>query len=522
MSFKFNLEHLQNSLFGIWNMLPESQLKRLKQSKESSFYDIIFVNIDESLFSVLYNEENGRPNTAINIMIGAIILHHHKSWTCEELFNNIYFNLLTKIALGIDTLDKAPFCPATYFNFQNRLLSYYNETGINLLEKVFDGLTESQLKKLGLKTDICRVDSFQAMLNIAKYSRVQLLVEVLIRLYRILEEEDKKVFSEILKPYIKSESHQYLYKLNKDELPSELEKLSEVYHMLYEGLKIKYSDIEIFKIFERVYTEHFKVVETQIQVKETTELHSGCLQSPDDVEATYRKKKGEEYRGQVVNVCETANPENPINLINDIAVEKNNIDDSNILNNRIDIIKEKNPDLNELHTDGAYGSEANDDKMDEHEINHIPTGVRGRSSEVEMKIEKIEEGKYQVSCAGGQAVESEKTTKRNRACFDAEKCAICSFADKCPTVKQKKGRVYYFSDEDYKKDSRNRKIKELPAERRKIRNNVEATMKEFTKGFNHKGKLKIRGYFKTVIFAIATAIGINFGRIHRYQINYQT
>ena len=288
------------------------------------------------------------------------------------------------------------------------------------------------------------------------------------------------------------------------------------------GLKIKYSDIEIFKIFERVYTEHFKVVETQIQVKETTELHSGCLQSPDDIEATYRKKKGKEYRGQVVNVCETANPENPINLINDVAVEKNNIDDSNILNNRIDVIKEKNPDLNELHTDGAYGSEANDDKMDEHEINHIPTGVRGRSSEVEMKIEKSEEGKYQVSCAGEQAVESEKTTKRNRACFDAEKCAVCPFADKCPTVKQKKGRVYYFSDEDYKKNSRNRKIKELPAERRKIRNNVEATMKEFTKGFNHKGKLNIRGYFKTVIFAIATAIGINFGRIHRYQINYQT
>ena len=47
MSFKFHLDHLQNSLFGIWNMLPESQLKRLKQSKEASFYNIIFVNINE-------------------------------------------------------------------------------------------------------------------------------------------------------------------------------------------------------------------------------------------------------------------------------------------------------------------------------------------------------------------------------------------------------------------------------------------------------------------------------------------
>ena len=63
---------------------------------------------------------------------------------------------------------------------------------------------------------------------------------------------------------------------------------------------------------------------------------------------------------------------------------------------------------------------------------------------------------------------------------------------------------------------RNRNIKSLPPERRKLRPNVEATVKEFTKPFNHKGKLRVRGLFKTMVYAHARAISINFGRVWRY------
>ena len=522
MSFKVNIEHYQRSLFGVWNQIPESKRKMLENSKEAKFYDIVFTNIDEMLFSVLYNEKNGRPNAPVNTLVGAIILQNHNGWTCQELFNNLDFNILVRVALGIDTINESPFCPATFFNFQNRLLNHYNTTEENLLERVFDGLTESQIKELGLKTDICRSDSFQAMSNIAKYSRMQLLVEVLIRLNRILIEDDKKLFSEILEPYIKQESHHYLYNLKRGDIPAELDKIAIIYQKLYECLKDKYIETEVFKIFMRVYEEHFKVAGNQILIKASEELTSGCLQSPDDIAATYRLKKGKKFKGQVINICETANPENAINLINDVVVEKNNKDDSVILNDRIETIKDKNPDLNELHTDGAYGSVDNDKKMKELEINHIPTAVRGRSCEVEITIKQIDEGKYKVSCEGGQSVISTKARKKEKACFDNKICESCPFTDKCSTQKQKKSRVFYFTYEDCKKNERNRKIKELPPERRKIRPNIEATVKEFTKAFNHKGKLKVRGFFKTSLYATASAIGINFGRIFRYQAAFST
>ena len=83
------------------------------------------------------------------------------------------------------------------------------QTGQNLIERVFDSLTQEQLKTLKIKTNIQRSDSFMAMSNIRSYSRTQLLIEMLIRLHRVLSDEDKKRFNDILSPYTKQSSGQY-------------------------------------------------------------------------------------------------------------------------------------------------------------------------------------------------------------------------------------------------------------------------------------------------------------------------
>ena len=67
-------------------------------------------------------------------------------------------------------------------------------------------------------------------------------------------------------------------------------------------------------------------------------------------------------------------------------------------------------------------------------------------------------------------------------------------------------------------NKRNRNIRDIPKERQKIRPNVEATMKEF-KTRTRNGKIKIRGIFKTNLFAFNVGIAINFGRIYRYLVS---
>ena len=463
----------------------------------------------------MYSDKASRPNAPINCLVSALILKHKNNWSFEELFEQIEFNLLTKTALGLDTLDDMPFDDATIFNFQNKLLKYQIETNINLMEQVFDNLTQAQLKELQLKTDIQRSDSLMATSNIHGYSRLQLLVEVILRLWRILDEADKLVFQSKFSDYVGKSSGQYIYKLKSGDLPHEINKIAQIYHFCKNEIMPKYVDSEFSKIFERVYYEHFTEIEDKIVVKMSGELNSSCLQSPDDLDASFREKRNEEYRGQSINVVETASPDNPLNLITDIAVNANNIDDAQVLTGRIDIILEKTPDLQELHTDGAYGNPENDIIFEEKSITHVQTAVRGRQCEVTFEIKPITANKYQVSCPQQIAI-SQPSGKRYKVFFNKATCHDCRLAGKCPSVERKSGYVYYFNYEDYLRNKRIRSILNIPVERRKIRPNVEATVHEFTCRMQN-GKLKVRGAFKTQIFAYLTALAINFGRIFRYK-----
>ena len=518
--FKPNTGHTQTNMFGFSNFISSDMLKELQESEEMKFYELIFCNIKEEDFACLYSEEDSRPNAPINCLVSALLLMNKQKLTYEKLFDNIKFNLLTKLALGLQTLDEVPFSEATIFNFQNRLSGYFIETGKNLFEKVFDHLTEKQLKELKLKTDIQRTDSFQAASNIRKYTRLQLLVEMLIRIHRVITEEDQRKYEELFSPYVKKTSGQFLYRLSSENIPNEYERIGKVYKEINDNLKPKYSEVEVFKIFERVYSEHFTVTlvptgEEKILIKTAEELTSSMMQSPDDIEATYRKKHGKEFYGQTVNIVETCNPDNQLNLLTDISVHSNNIDDSKELNERIDIVKEKTPDLEELHFDGAFPSEDNDKKFEEHTITPVQTAIRGRqASGVEIKIEKISEYKYLISCPN-QTVDSQLTKERFKAEFNRSICSTCALASVCQLKTKKKSKVYYFTPAEYLKRKRLESIEKIPKERRSLRTNIEATVSEFTRKMNNR-KLKVRGLFKAQVFAYSVGIGVNFGRINRY------
>lgn len=506
----------QPGLFGFEIELSEKQRSLLEHSKEKWFYRLILSNINENNFRRLYSNQASRPNAPVNIMVSALILKELKGISYDELMECLMFDLRFKTALGLLNIDEMPFSRATLFNFQNRVFEYELHTGINLIEQVFDNLSAKQLKQLSLKTDIQRTDSTLISSNIRKYSRIQLLIEVLIRLERILEEADLKCIGEQLESYLKTGSAKYVYGLKSKDLPRELEKLGKVYYTIHSQIHQNpcYQGKKEFVNFIRVYQEQFVVVNQELTPKPSEELHSGMLQSPDDQHATYRKKKDQHNRGYTLNGTETANPDNQIQLITDIAVTPNNVDDSQIFHDRIDKIKEKTPDLNELHTDGGYGSEDNDQKLEDSDVKQITTAIRGRESEIEKKIEKVSESPdvYTVECPG-QKVESTPTKQRHKVRFDLNICKQCALKEKCQIFKNK-GR-YYFGHNDYLLNRRNNNINTIPKERQKIRPNVEATMKEF-KTRTPNGKTKVRGLFKTNLFAYNVGIAINFGRIFKF------
>ena len=510
------VQNNQPSLFSFEAELTKKQRELLENSKEKWFYKLIFCNIDETKFRPLYSDKASRPNAAVNILVSSLILKELNGLSFDELMASIQFDLRYKVALGLSSINEVPFVRASLFNFQNRISDYEQQTGINLIESIFDSLTAQQIKELSLKTNIQRADSTLISSNIKRYSRLKLLIEVLIRLERILTDEDKAIFYNSLQLYTTIGSEKYIYKLKSAELPHELQKLGNLYHAIFTEIsnKVIYKTKIEYINFDRVYNDHFVVIETGISPRPSTELNSSMLQSPDDIKATYRKKNNEESIGFTINAVETANPENPIQLIDDIAINPNNVDDSLILNNRIEIIAQKIPDLDELHNDGGYGSEDNDIKLEKLEITQITTAVRGRESEIDkiINIVDIENNIYSVSCPH-QKVLSTPTKQRHKVRFDISICKNCPLNAKCRIFKEN-GR-YYFKHEDFLQNTRNRNILNIPVERRKIRPNVEATMKEF-KTRTNGGKVKVRGLFKISLFAYNVGIAINFGRIFRY------
>jgi len=364
--FKQNIEVHQNRFFGITSLLSDKQVEKMNESKESYFFKLIVRSINESEFKPLFSNGYSRPNAPVNILVGALILKELNNWTFKELFENIEFNLLTKTALGLQNIQEQPFCYATLFNFQKRIAEYAQKTGINLFEKNFDALTLNQIKELKLKTNIQRTDTTMFDLNIRTYGRLELLIEILIRLHRDLTETDKPKFTEILSEYTKQSAQKYIYELKSQDVPKQIEKIAQVYYKLHNLLQKKdYENVKSYDNFIRVFSEHFIVIENTVTVIENKELNSSILQSPDAPDATFRNKKDEKHNGLQVCAVETCNPENSIQLINHIAVYQNNVDDTTILNNEIETVKEKTPELNQLHTDGGFGSTENDHLLTE-------------------------------------------------------------------------------------------------------------------------------------------------------------
>jgi len=518
--FKKNEGYKQGDIFSVDERLSSKQSKLWKNSREHKFYFEVFQKIDEDLFSCLYSSKKSRPNVSVNQMVGSLILKHLNNWTYDKLFSNLNFNLLTRHALGIHRIDEDVFSPASIYNFQNKLIDHYNSTGVDLITQVLSSLNKQYVDIYNVDTSIQRGDSFLIGSNIVDYSRVQLLVEVLVRFYRVMSVNEKSSFSEF-KSYVENTSSQYVYQLKKEELPKELKSLGNLYYRLLKKYKRKYTDIEAYKVMKRVFDEHFneKKKGREIVKKKVT---SSALMSPDDLEATFRYKAGNQSKGYVGHISETVNKDNKVNLITDVVVKQNNVGDERILEERLLLMLEKTLDLKEYHVDGAYASEEVDKLAKANDISIYQNNFRGRKSSSGIEI-KLDNEVYKITCKGGQKVQAEvsldneRKVKRGVAKFDYKICKTCPYLEECKLKelggkRTRKQKAYYFGEKQLLINERRSRSKNIPKEKRTLRANVEATVKEMKRGMKD-GKVRIRQWRRISTHMILTAIAINFTRI---------
>ncbi len=201
--FKQNKRHFQIPLTSKVDELPEKLRKRLDTSWSGAFYREFFCRLDETPFEVLYADCPSRPNVPVNVLVGLEYLKAGNGWTDEEMLDEYGYNTQVRYALGYRQLGEGNFEPRTLYYFRERLSRYMQETGINLLDKAFEQVTDEQLKAFKLKTGKQRMDSTQIASNIREIGRLQLLVEVLQRIHKKLTEADQTRYEEAFAAYKK-------------------------------------------------------------------------------------------------------------------------------------------------------------------------------------------------------------------------------------------------------------------------------------------------------------------------------
>jgi hypothetical protein len=348
---------------------------------------------------------------------------------------------------------------------------------------------------------------------------------VLKRLYRELDDNDKSRYKDCFSAYIDKSSGQYIYRIEKTNINKELSSLGRNFQTLYQGLASKYSNNHVFKIFLRVYQEQFISTLGSIEPYASNELHSGIVMSPDDLEATYRKKERQKSKGYVGHLSETANQENKLQLITDIILEPNNIGDAELLEKRLPEMLKKTPDLKEYFADGLYGSPAVDKIMNPNNIKLYQSGVRGRVSFGKLRIHKKKDKTLWVKCGGNQDVQA---IKRSGWCakFDYSICTKCPLAEKCNTKKlglkkENPNRVWYFGEKQIMAHLRINNFDTLPDYKKTLRANVEATVKQLQFGMNNR-KVRVRSRLRILAYLTLTTIATNLKRIHAYLGSLET
>lgn len=530
--YKANKEHEQMKLFSDLDNLPINAKKKLENSWANSFYNEYFRSIDESVFKVLYSDIKSRPNTPVNILLGIEAIKSGFGWSDDTLYENFLFNIQIRYALGLYNLNEGYFNLRTLYNFRKALHDYEKENDINLVEKAFEKVTDEQIKRFEIKTGIQRMDSTLIQSNIRNMGRLQLLVECINRMYRILSEEDKNKYQGLFGQYTKEDSLHYCYRIKSNQSMEHLEQIGNDIKEILEVLNNDYKNTKEYMHLNRVFVEHYKIEEEKIITKKNEELKGSNLQSPDDEKATYRKKGRDRAKGCVSNISETCDKENSLQLITKASTESNTTDDQELYANDVKNLKNRT-NLDTIWTDGGYVGDKADQASKKNNITHNVTAVKGKNKSTDkMSLDDFIFKRYnngnicEIECPNEVKGKIENGRKKGRmiARFEITKCKDCLFKDKCPTTEAKKKpmRILRFSIKEAIVSEKRKQVENHGTDRN-IRASVESTIRSVIHPFGgHLCKMPVRGIFRIASMIILSAAMVNIKRIHKYQLKINT
>lgn len=525
-----------------------SQLSGRKQKMLDSpdewhnvFYQEVVSQIDETVYSELYDQRMGRPNASVRVLIGMMILKEGQGWSDEQLFEECRFNLKIMRSLGLSNIDDDIPVESTYYEFRKLLGNYYADHQRDLLKETFRKITTRQVKMHGVSGKKIRLDSKLINSNIVRSNRLHLIVEA-VRKYVIdlnmdaIQAHFDASSYDLLKSMHHKSTTNITYSLNGQQKRDMLITMGEHIRTLLD--LAKGSESKNYKLLERIYHEQYEQVSREnsddpddpgdavklsedpedmvlpaipvdvILPKSPKDIPSSSVQSIHDPEAAYRTKgqgtSKQSVAGYHANITESCDPQEAVHLILDVDVACANVSEAAFL---IDAVKaskqiiEQEDDqvkrIEEVITDGGFDSIENRQEMLD-EQNPTWSMAKMKGSHRVYQIEKDAEGELEAyDIKSGDRLEihySEGTQKY---------------------VIRSEGKIKrYFTPKQIENYLQRQQIEnQANEENYNLRANVESTIHQTFHRLKKNNKMVYRGLIKCQWYVTSRAFWVNMVRI---------
>ena len=479
----------------------ESRVYDNPSAWHNKFYREVTSHIDEEIFRPLFAEDredkkDGRPNAPIRILIAMSILKEGSGCSDESLFENCCFNMLYRRALGMVTLNEQ--CPSidSYYMLRRRMAKYEEETGIDLFDKCFKGITRKQALEYRISGKSVRMDSMLISSNIAWYTRYEIIHETLCKSVEKCEIEriEDQLIREQALDFLGEDAQKTVYRTDSETMAKRLLTLGIVIDYI-----LSHSHPKDKPLLRRVFSEQYeKADDGTVSVLDKKRVSSKSVQNPNDPDAEYRGKAGKKVKGYSTNITETCDEKDKPSLITHVDVEGATTADNTYVESGVKGSEEvTGGKVEALHSDGAYQSEENRKFAEQNGIDFVANGIQGKPSRFDL--EQRDEHTLEVTDKQTGEVINAIPVKDDKWKIQVEN-------------KDGKKSWRYFGRDQIEKAKTRREVESIPFDERKKRNNVEATIFQYC-FHTRNNKTRYRGLFKHKMQAVARCAWINVRRL---------
>ena len=516
MSFRPNNAQ-QISMFDSFTGLTQREQKALEKSWAKTFADDVFPAINEERFSVLYSDKASRPNTPVNVIIGALVLKELFDLSDDEVVEDLLLDPRFQYAQHTTSFDEQPISDKTLSRFRQRCYDYEQLHGVDLYHDCVTDLGKLTAKLIGIDGRIRRMDSLMVESNIRKLSRMELVYRCISKLVCYLHKNGNEELLEGLEHYYDADDfNRVIYHNRSTETDRKMQALLQDVDILLERCSGRFDDITEYQLLVRCVSE--QTVEEKgtrrLRTKEDGQMGSDILQSPADPEATYREKAGKSHRGYVANIEESVGENGSV--VTDYQFETNNTSDSAMLKEKLGSMEKQEKTVTVV-ADGAFAGEENTRLAAEKNITLITTDLPGKDvPEIIGSFVLNQEETRVIKCPMGHTPVSSSYIRQTGTCtasFTRECCADCPYRRECGAKIFKRVAKIRVTGKQIRRAVLQEKMKteeyKLFA---RLRNGVE-TIPSILKNVYNVNKMSVRGKIHCKFYFGSKVSALNFRKL---------